>query len=326
MQYSLSCLFFIFAVLTTSYSQKSIQGFEIRGSVHGFADSTLIFLDDDSTFIINNQFHFTGSLRENVKHSLIRTANFSDYKYLWLENSEITFKAEKGKFRDAIVNGSKTQDEQSELDASVKATGKEKDQDILFIGKHPNSIVSAYVLDTYACIWGKDTAKLLYDKLSAKIKNTSYGKNILEFLTLNKDVKVGSRYVDFTEPNIQGANVSLSDFTGKIVLLEFWASWCVPCRQGNPELVKIYDEYKNKGFDILAVSADIEKESWIEAVQKDNLIWQNVCDLKGDRNKAALIYGISYFPANFLIDKNGIIIARDLRGDALRNKLNEVLK
>ena len=314
-------------VLTTSYSQKRIKKFKITGHLYGFADSTLIFLnDDDSTFVINNQFHFIGSLKENVKQALVRTANFSDYKFFWLENSLITFTAEKGKFRDAIITGSKTEEEQNELDVAIKATGKEKEQDILFISKHPNSIISASILSVYASTWGKDTTSFLYNKLSNNIKNTSYGKNIFEFIRLNKDIKVGDKYVDFTEPNIQGRNVSLSDFNGKIVLLEFWGSWCEPCREGNPELVKIYNDYRIKGFDILGVAADNNKEVWIEAVQKDSLTWQNVCDLKGDKNKAILIYGISYYPANLLIDRNGVIIAKDLKGDALRNKLNDILK
>ena len=91
-------------------------------------------------------------------------------------------------------------------------------------------------------------------------------------------------------------------------------------------MVKIYNEFKNTGFDILGVAADDKKEAWIEAIQKDSLTWQNVTDLRGDKNRAALIYGVSYYPANFLVDKNGIIIAKDLRGDALRNKLRELLK
>jgi peroxiredoxin len=91
-------------------------------------------------------------------------------------------------------------------------------------------------------------------------------------------------------------------------------------------LVKTYNEFKNAGFEILGVASDDNKQFWTEAVQKDSLTWQNVSDLKGDKNKAALIYGVSYYPTNFLIDKNGIIIAKDLRGDALISKLHEVLK
>lgn len=313
------------AVHTSCFGQN--KKFEIAGRLTGFADSTLIFLDDlDSTIIINNQFHFVGFLKEDVKNVILRTNNYSDYKFFWLENSTISFKAEKGKFREAIIIGSNTQNMQNQLDAAIKTTGKEKEQSIAFISNHPNSIISANILSVYASTWGKNTSKILYRKLTKKIKTTSYGKNIFEFITLNKNIQVGDRYTDFTEPNIEGKSVSLSDFNGKVTLLEFWGSWCGPCREGNPELVKIYNEFKNDGFDILGVAADDKKETWIDAVRKDSLTWQNVCDLKGDKNKAALIYGVSYYPTNFLIDKNGLIIARDLRGEDLRNMLRKTLK
>ena len=327
-------LFLTVAILTTTFAQVKKRNFEITGKLSGFADSTLIYLDDltnssaihiDSAIVINNQFHFGGSIKEEVLNVILRTNNFSDYKYFWLENAAITFKAEKGKFREAVIIGSKTQNIQDQLDASIKLNGKDKEQSITFIRNHPNSIISATILSVYASTWGKDTSAILYQSLTKKIKTTSNGKNILEFITLNKNIKIGDKYVDFTEPNIDGKNVSLSDFNGKVTLLEFWGSWCVPCRKGNPELVKIYDEFKNKGFDILGVASDNKKEIWIEAVRKDSLTWQNVSDLKGDKNKAALIYGVSYYPTNFLIDRKGNIIAKDLRGKDLRNKLLEIL-
>jgi thiol-disulfide isomerase/thioredoxin len=319
-------LLLTFIISTASYSQRKKAKFEIRGWLTGFAGSTLIYLDDvDSSVIIHNRFHFTGHLLENAKQVLLRTSNFSDYKFFWLENSVITFKAEKGKFQDAVITGSKTQNMQTELDIAIKNTGKTKEQNIAFIRKNPNSIISAEILGIFASAWGKDTATSLYKTLSPNVKNTSYGKNIFEFITLNKNVMVGDKYVDFAEPDIEGKIVSLSDFKGKIVLLDFWASWCVPCREGNKELVRIYNEFKNNDFEILGVASDDKEKQWIEAVKQDSLIWQNVSDLKGDRNKAALIYGVSYYPTNYLIDKNGTIVARDLIGNALRNKLNELL-
>jgi peroxiredoxin len=328
-------LLLIVVIPAGSFAQIQRGKFEIKGKLSGFADSTIIYLDNlttsspfhiDSTLVINNQFHFSGSIKEEAMKVILRTIGFSDYKYFWLENAVIEFKAEKGKFRGAIINGSKTQNEQNLLDSNIKTTGKEKEQSISFIRNHPNSIISADILNVYASTWGKDTSAILYRNLSKEIKTTNYGKNIEEFIALNKNIKVGNRYVDFTQPNIEGKSVSLSDFYGKVVLLEFWGSWCGPCRQGNPELVKIYNEFKNTGFDILGVAADYKKEAWIEAIQKDSLTWQNVTDLRGDKNRAALIYGVSYYPANFLVDRNGIIIAKDLRGDALRNKLRELLK
>lgn len=312
---------------TAGYNQKTNPKYHIKGDATGFADSTVIYLNKvDSAFIINGKFQFSGSLKENIKKSLLRTKEGSDYKFFWLENTLITFKGEKGKFRDATIAGSKSQDEQNELANSIKTSGDEKKEIILFIQNHPNSIISVDNLSAYTSIWGKDTIELLYRSISQKMKNTSYGKDIAEFIRLNRNIKIGEKYIDFTELNTEGRNVSLSDFKGKVVLLEFWGSWCAPCRKGNPELVQTYNQFKDRGFDILGVAADDDKNEWIDAVKKDGLNWENVCDLRGDKNRASLIYGISYYPANFLIDKKGTIIAKDLRGNELRSKLEEILK
>lgn len=167
---------------------------------------------------------------------------------------------------------------------------------------------------------------MLYKQLSKTAKNTTYGKNVFDFLSLNKSPKIGDKYIDFAQQNIESKVVNLSDFQGKTILLEFWGSWCMPCRQGHPDLIKTYDDFKEKGFEILGVAADTDIKLLKDAIKKDSLPWQNVSDLKGDRNKAALIYGISYYPANFLIDKNGTIVAKDLRGEKLREKLKELLQ
>ena len=118
----------------------------------------------------------------------------------------------------------------------------------------------------------------------------------------------------------------MSELNGKVILLEFWASWCGPCRQENPNLVKTYNIFNPKGFEIFAVSLDEDKESWLKAIQEDNLKWKHVSDLKGSRNEASLIYGINGIPDNFLISENGEIIGRNLRGDKLNQKLKEILK
>jgi peroxiredoxin len=326
---------FITMIFVDCLAQKTKNKFEIIGNVSGFADNTKLYLDyisrsgdakTDSTFIIKNKFHFSGTLDGDVEEVVINTERYTDYKFLWIENSPVTFNAEKGKFHDAVIKGSKTQEEDDELALAVKKSGNEKEEDIKFIKSHPNSMISVNVISVYATSWGKDTAKMMYDVLSEKLKNTSKGKNIFDFISVNKNVKIGDVFADFTQANIDGKNISVSDYKGKVFLLEFWGSWCGPCREGNPELVKIYNEFKEKGFDILGVAADKSKNDWTDAVHHDGLMWQNVCDLNGDKNKAVLIYGISYYPSNFLIDKNGIIVARDLRGDDLRNKLRELLQ
>ena len=158
------------------------------------------------------------------------------------------------------------------------------------------------------------------------MKNTPYGKDVLTFITFNKNPKVGDKYVDFTEQNVEGKNISLSGFAGKVVLLDFWGSWCAPCRANNPDLVKIYHEFNSKGFEILGVAAEVKRKDWIRAIKQDGLVWQNVTDfLQSWNNRASLIYGIYKYPTNYLIDRNGKIVAIDLQSGALREKLREIL-
>jgi peroxiredoxin len=327
-------IFILAFTVTNSFGQIKSQ-YEIVGTAKGLTDNTILFLDFtdendktlDSTSVVGEKFTFKGQLKSKALNTMIRTRNYSDYKFFWLENATVTFSAEKGKFRDATITGSKTQDEQNGLNQLLnKVSEKERTiQEKKFVREHPNSIVSAHILSVYSSTWGKDTTIILFDELSDDLKNSSYGKTINNFISLNKDIKIGDKYVDFSQEDTQKQLVKLSDFTDKIVLLEFWGSWCGPCRESNLELVKIYNEFKHKGFEILGVGAETKREVWLKAIEKDKLAWTNVTDLKGDKNIAALMYGVSYYPTNFLIDKTGTILARDLEGDKLRKKLKELL-
>ncbi|HJS56258.1 MAG TPA: AhpC/TSA family protein [Chitinophagaceae bacterium] len=321
-------------ILTTSFIEENAKPYKIIGSAIGFSDSTLLYLDDltdgtfkhmDSAYIIGEKFIFKGVLKTKIIKAAITTADFNDRCYLWLENSTVYFKAEKGKFKNASIKGSKTQEEQNKLNVLLDNSKNQREQEFLFVRDNPQSIISAYTLCIYSSTWGRDTTEMLYKPFSAEIKNSFYGKAVFEYLTLNKNIKIGDKYVDFAQQNIQGKVVRLSDFNGKVILLEFWGSWCGPCRRGNPELVKIYNEFNHRGFEIFGVAAETEKEYWLDAVKKDGLTWQNVSDLNGDKNKAVLIYGVSSYPTNFLIDRTGTIIAKDLSGENLRKKLTEIL-
>lgn len=322
------------SILTTSFIQQ--HGYRIVGSAIGLADSSVIFLEYhesvnnkrvDSAYVIKEKFSFSGEIKPKIVNALIRTRDYKNYKFLWLENATISFKAENRKFRNAHITGSKTQDEQNELDSSLMAFTEEEKRDkyLAYVNNHTNSIISAHLLNVYASTWGVGITTSLYEGLSSEMRSTSYGKNVLEFISLNEDLKIGDKYVDFSQEDTHQRIVKLSDFNGKVVLLEFWGSWCGPCRRTNPELVNIYNEFKGKGFEILGVGAEKSKEDWLKAIEEDKLCWTNVTDLKGDKNKAALIYGVSYYPTNFLIDKTGTIVSRDLKDDALREKLNEIL-
>jgi peroxiredoxin len=141
-----------------------------------------------------------------------------------------------------------------------------------------------------------------------------------------KNVAVGQKAPDFTLNDVNGTPLSLSSkFGSKLLLIDFWASWCHPCRMENPNVVKVYNEFHKKGFDVIGVSLDRSKEDWVKAIADDKLTWTHVSDLKYWDNAAAKLYAVNSIPANFLLDENGVIIAKNLREGDLYNKVKEIL-
>jgi peroxiredoxin len=157
------------------------------------------------------------------------------------------------------------------------------------------------------------------------IQNSIYIEQLKKKADEKRTLTVGNMAPDFTMKNQNGQPLTLSSLRGKVVLIDFWASWCQPCRHENPNVVKLYDEYKSKGFDIIGVSLDRDKKSWLKAIEDDQLEWHHVSDLKFWNNEVAQKYKVKSIPHTVLLDKNGKIVANNLQGDLLAQKLSEIL-
>jgi len=195
-----------------------------------------------------------------------------------------------------------------------------------YISENPSSYFSLWLLAGMAK-FEKQTYPYIEHTLTEfppDLKNTHLGKEIAQRLLINKALAVGSVMPDFEQADTSSKPVKLSDFRGKYVLVDFWASWCVPCRHDNPRLVKIYKRFSGKGFDILGISLDEKKGDWLQAIHHDGLPWTQVSDLKGFDNAVAKGFFIHAVPTKFLLDPNGVIIARDFNSGQLERKLEEI--
>lgn len=163
-------------------------------------------------------------------------------------------------------------------------------------------------------------------KFSGDARKTIYYDLLQKRIAALETVDVGQVAPDFEMENPDGKMIKLSDFRGKYLLIDFWASWCGPCRRENPNVVKLYKEVQGKDFDILGVSLDNSREAWLKAIKDDGLVWNHVSDVKGWDNRVAKLYGVNSIPHTVLLDKDGVIIANNLRGEALRDKVKELLK
>jgi peroxiredoxin len=319
----------------------------------------------DSTTIKNGQFTFSGSVKE-VQMYALQIKGVKQQKALLLENKSITVSGNKDSLYNAKIAGSPetdvyfgfyngpwktiaakagniyrrldsaSQKGKIKLDATQRKPYDDefKALDVMnydaikaYVTAHPTAVASAaLVKDRFIDYPYPQQAAEMYAIFSPEVKNSFYGKAIKSSLELTNRTAPGKLAPDFTMNDVTGKPLKLSDLRGKYVLVDFWASWCGPCRKENPNVVAAYKKFHDKGFEILGVSLDNKKENWLKAIQDDGLTWKHVSDLKGWSNTAAAAYGVKSVPASFLLDKNGKVVAKDLRGEELINKLAEIFK
>lgn len=214
------------------------------------------------------------------------------------------------------------------LDKQVQALRKSRGEKMLAFAKlNPNSYFSLQALSELVGGYSikSEIALPVFNKLNDKLRLSYGGQSLYKLLNAHAVTAIGVVAPDFTQSDVNGKPISLSDFKGKYVLVEFWASWCAPCRAESPNLIKQYATFKDKGFEILGVSVDHDKAKWLEAIKKDGLTWPQVSDLKGWESDVRKVYGICGVPANFLICPEGKIIGSHLMGESLNKRLGELL-
>jgi peroxiredoxin len=233
--------------------------------------------------------------------------------------------------RSTLYNATVKDDQaiQKVLEQMDQVNDQKSEAKVVFIRENPSSYFSLLALNEVAG-YSIDVPQVepLYLALSSSLRGSALGTELGKNIEIAKTLGIGKMAPDFAQLDPDGKTIKLSDFRGKYVLLDFWASWCVPCRAENPNLVKAYAAFKSDKFDILGVSLDKEgkREAWLKAVEKDGLTWPQVSDLKGWSNEASQLYSIKAIPQNYLIGPDGKIVAINLKGEQLTKKLQELLK
>ncbi len=236
------------------------------------------------------------------------------------------------RYRTAYAMGDTTTVRKLEQELNTLDSTSREDVYASYVRSNPASPIALFALQNYAPMEAfdmkADKIEALFNTLSDANKSSSVGQAIQKRLASVKKTGIGQVAPDFTQNDTLGNPVSLSSFRGKYVLVDFWASWCRPCREENPNVVKAFNRFKDKGFQIIGVSLDQPgaKQKWLDAIHHDGLAWTHVSDLQYWNNAVAKAYGVEGIPQNFLLDPNGKIIAKSLRGEDLEKKLEEIYK
>ena len=323
-------------------------------------DSLNQLKDIDTTTVENGVFTFNGTQQNPKLHYIFLESNRGNIP-LFLENGDIDIKFQKDSLNYARLKGTpqnelfkkflgesrkmaeRARSMQRDMSdaarardtATVAAIREEytelqddvKNFNIDFAKENPDAIISALILGNLLVSKALPNEEIqqIYDGLTPEIKESEPGKNIKEQLDKAKSTEIGSIAPEFSAPTPDGSILALSDIKGKVTLVDFWAAWCRPCRVENPNIVSVYKKYHDKGLNVVGVSLDTRAEDWNKAIEADGLEWNHISNLKRFQDPIAQLYNINAIPAAFLLDENGVIVAKNLRGPALEQKVAELL-
>ena len=322
-----SSILFFSACKTENNAKYHING-EIIGANNGLVKLARLNLDNneteyvDSVMMLNEHFEFTGQVSTPYSYTIFLSGNQGKVHF-FLENSKINIKATVNNLDSVQVSGSR-EDSLFRPWYNYYMFEKKEDWDIML--NHPDYCFSAFVAFYHFQVYQTplDSIQMVIDQFSSNVKKSEYYFHLIDLFEKIKLTAIGNKAPDFTLTSHTGELTSLSSFKGKYVLLDFWASWCAPCRIANKELVGIYTQLQDKNFEIVAVSIDENKEAWLKAIEKDGSQWVHLSSLKGWNSETAQTYGVRAVPQSFLLDTNGIIIKKNILPIDLASFLEQV--
>ena len=326
----------------------AFDGYVITGDIAGFADGTTVsFLNEQTgvpdkvAVITKGKFIIKGKMDQPAFKGLIFN-NAQPLVPMFLDNSNVKITGNKDALDKLVITGSPSQDQFKTYTDAIKpyeqfllpdapynpeALNKIASISEDFVKQFPTSYVSPLALiRLYQATQNGVKTEELYKLIQAQVQFSPLGNYVNQLITESKINPIGSVVSDFSQTDTAGMPITISALRGKYVLIDFWASWCRPCRQENPNVVAAFTKYKNKNFTILGISLDQNKKNWIDAIKMDGLEWSHVSDLKGWSNQVAAIFKITSIPQNLLLDPQGRIIAKNLRGAVLESRLDALLK